>query len=180
MFDLVVGPHGDMPNVRLAFVEREFLLKIGRTSPPSDLLLPSTFVSRAHCALDENDERCMIVDLGSTSGTYVNDRKIAKPTELQPGDRITIGGVSMSFVRVIAPPFAFADATEAQLAAAIAARDDASFVVYADWLEQRGDHARISYLRALHALAGWDFDQRARLGELARAVDPAWRLALAR
>ena len=41
------------------------------------------------------------------------------------------------------------------------------------------DTARGDYLRALDALTGWDFDQRAALGELAARVDPAWRLALA-
>ena len=36
----------------------------------------------------------MIEDLGSSNGTFVNDRRIDGPTALEPGDTIKLGGTT--------------------------------------------------------------------------------------
>jgi len=54
--------------------------------------------------------------------------------------------------------------------------DDAR-LVYADWLEERGD-ARAEYLRlevSLHRIGSRPSPERRRLAELAERIDPAWR-----
>ena len=165
------------PSWDLVFPERAFAITIGR-GEPSELHLPSRLISRAHCRLEEQHGRAVITDLGSTSGTYVNDRRVSGSVELATGNRLTIADLPLRFVRVTAAPFAPSDATEAALVAEIAAGDRASLLVYADWLEQRDDSARATYVRALHDLRGWDFARRAAFGELAARVHPAWRLAL--
>ncbi len=57
-------------------------------------------LSREHCKLIVGDQRCAVVDLSSSNGTFVNGRRIQE-AELKDGDRITVGGVHL----VIRTPF---------------------------------------------------------------------------
>jgi uncharacterized protein (TIGR02996 family) len=76
---------------------------------------------------------------------------------------------------------------ESFLAAISAARDDDTLrLVYADWLEERGD-VRGEYLRLLCALAALPQRQtkkrkplQARLQQLRASIDPDWRWSVAR
>jgi uncharacterized protein (TIGR02996 family) len=78
------------------------------------------------------------------------------------------------------------DALEAGLLAAIARGDDPSRLVYADWLEQRGQSAHAEFLRTQLELLRHRFDQPAfislsgRLRELIGALPYGWRSHLAR
>lgn len=79
---------------------------------------------------------------------------------------------------------------EETLLAAIARHDEASRLVYADWLEGQGDATRAEFLRLQQLLVGPAplddagralFKRRSdRLRVLAEAVDPAWRVKVAR
>ena len=79
---------------------------------------------------------------------------------------------------------------ETTLLRAIAKHDEASRLVYADWLEANGDLARAEFLRLQQALVGPApadtagralFKRRSdRLRVLAESIDPAWRIAVAR
>src|SRR5262245_36122621 len=63
---------------------------------------------------------------------------------------------------------------EALIRAILAAPGDWPFrLVYADWLEERGD-PRAEYLRLLCSLAKWGSDPYARLRELHPGLDPEW------
>src|SRR5262245_32315741 len=77
--------------------DREFVypLKIGLNtmgrSADNDVIVEDLYVSRRHCAvLMHHDNRCIIQDMASKNGTYVNGAKIAGPTQLRPGDKIRI------------------------------------------------------------------------------------------
>lgn len=63
----------------------EDTLVVGR-SEDADLALQDRFLSRRHARLYRDGERLLVEDLGSQNGTFVNDRRIEGPTELQPGD----------------------------------------------------------------------------------------------
>lgn len=79
---------------------------------------------------------------------------------------------------------------EAELLAAIGRHDEASRLVYADFLEARGELARAEFLRLQQALVGpppTDVGGKAlwkrrseRLRELADHIDEAWRIKVAR
>jgi pSer/pThr/pTyr-binding forkhead associated (FHA) protein len=59
----------------------------------NDVVLTSPFVSRRHCAiwvLPDGD--CLIQDLGSRDGVYVNGERIERPAWLKNGDEIRVGG----------------------------------------------------------------------------------------
>ena len=66
---------------------------IGRASR-ADFILDVPLVSRLHCRLTANAAGLEILDLDSTNGTFVNAGRI-KQVMLAPGDRITIGRVSL-------------------------------------------------------------------------------------
>lgn len=71
-------------------------LEIGR-DPSCDISLGSDLVSRNHARLLIAPERVMLVDLGSTNGTFVNDKRV-RDWSLADGDRIGIGNVWLKYL----------------------------------------------------------------------------------
>jgi pSer/pThr/pTyr-binding forkhead associated (FHA) protein len=67
--------------------EREIV--VGRSSD-LDMVLVEDMVSRKHAKISTQSGQIVIMDLGSTNGTFVNGEKIKK-TRLKEGDRILIG-----------------------------------------------------------------------------------------
>lgn len=57
------------------------------------LRIPTKDVSRQHCVLVVQKDALLAKDLGSSNGTFVNDKRIAE-TELRPGDRLRVGPVT--------------------------------------------------------------------------------------
>jgi pSer/pThr/pTyr-binding forkhead associated (FHA) protein len=47
-------------------------------------------VSRAHCTVWQEDGRFFVRDLGSTNGTFLNERP-TQTVELSEGDRLMVG-----------------------------------------------------------------------------------------
>ena len=70
---------------------------VGR-APRADFILDVALVSRLHCRLTAGDDQIEVVDLESTNGTFVNDRRIDK-AKLASGDRLKIGRVEMTVDR---------------------------------------------------------------------------------
>jgi pSer/pThr/pTyr-binding forkhead associated (FHA) protein len=69
---------------------------IGRTDDNS-LLLADPSVSRQHAKIVLDQGRFVVVDLGSSNGTRVNDHLINQPSLLNPGDIVRIGNVRFVF-----------------------------------------------------------------------------------
>lgn len=57
------------------------------------LRIPTKDVSRQHCVLLVEGESLTVKDLGSSNGTFVNDKRIAE-TELDAGDCLKVGPVT--------------------------------------------------------------------------------------
>jgi pSer/pThr/pTyr-binding forkhead associated (FHA) protein len=66
----------------------EFL--VGRGTD-CDLRLRSSSVSRHHCVIRVTADETTVVDLGSSNGTFLNDRPVRSPTTLHTGDALKIG-----------------------------------------------------------------------------------------
>ena len=69
---------------------------IGR-SAECELRVPSVAASRRHASVVRQGEEVVVRDLGSTNGTLVNGAKIPGERTLEPGDRIEVGGVVVTF-----------------------------------------------------------------------------------
>ena len=75
-------------------------VSLGRSSS-CDIALNDTECSRRHALINpQAGGEVWIVDLGSTNGTLVNGSKIVGERALEPGDRIEVGGVVVTFCRV--------------------------------------------------------------------------------
>jgi hypothetical protein len=70
---------------------------IGRLAG-SEIEIQDTGASRRHAEIRRKGDDFVIVDLGSTNGTLVNDSPVAEYT-LEDGDRITIGRTVLEFRR---------------------------------------------------------------------------------
>ena len=67
---------------------------VGR-APRADFVLDAALVSRLHCRLTATDEALEVVDLSSTNGTFVNDKRV-KTATLAAGDRLRVGRVELT------------------------------------------------------------------------------------
>ena len=75
------------------------IMTLGRDKK-NDIVITDLKVSRNHAiirCLGDNDY--YLVDGGSANGTYVNAKRIAMPTLLRNGDRISIGSSKISFIQ---------------------------------------------------------------------------------
>jgi pSer/pThr/pTyr-binding forkhead associated (FHA) protein len=66
---------------------------VGR-APRADFILDVALVSRLHCRLTAAADNLEVVDLESTNGTFVNDKRIGT-AQLKSGDRLRIGRVEL-------------------------------------------------------------------------------------
>lgn len=71
---------------------------IGRGAA-SSIRIDDAYVSAEHALVTLRDGQAWIEDLGSTNGTFVNRRQIAKPAPLQLGDVVQVGQVKLKFLR---------------------------------------------------------------------------------
>jgi len=88
-------------------LEREII--IGRTDtastafPTVDLSVTGPMaksVSRRHARIIKRDREIVLEDLGSTNGTFINDKKLAPflPVTLNTGDQLHFGRVSLKVI----------------------------------------------------------------------------------
>jgi pSer/pThr/pTyr-binding forkhead associated (FHA) protein len=70
---------------------------VGRAAR-ADFILDVALVSRLHCRLTAGEDQLEVVDLESTNGTFVNDKRVAK-AKLGMGDRLRIGRVELRVER---------------------------------------------------------------------------------
>ncbi len=70
---------------------------IGRTGSNALAYPEDGQLSRQHLALERSGDGWLVVDLGSSNGTSVNGARIAKPTPLKAGDRITAGRLTLEY-----------------------------------------------------------------------------------
>ncbi len=69
-------------------------IQIGRADA-CHLRLPDTYVSQFHARIYPQDGAWFVEDLGSTNGTFLNQRKVTSPSEVRAGDRVRIGTTTL-------------------------------------------------------------------------------------
>lgn len=63
---------------------------LGR-DPSCHVTIPDSSVSHRHARVYQSDGEWFVEDLGSTNGTYVNERPLSRPHLLRIGDKIAVG-----------------------------------------------------------------------------------------
>jgi hypothetical protein len=81
------------------WVPRTKAMTLGR-SAECDLPVDSPRASRVHARVSMKDDRVVVEDLGSKNGTFVNGERVEGERALRPGDRLDVGGVTVTFCRV--------------------------------------------------------------------------------
>lgn len=79
------------------FVLEGGVVHLGRGAD-NEIVLEGDSVSRRHAHLELRGPRWVVVDDGSTNGTYVNDRLIEKPAPMAYSDRIQIGSTILKYI----------------------------------------------------------------------------------
>jgi hypothetical protein len=82
-------------------LEHPMILGRGTSADPDKILDLSAFqgllygVSRQHCKFERRGDRLFVTDLGSTNGTYYNDKRLAPFVDqvVSHGDRLIIGAL---------------------------------------------------------------------------------------
>ena len=162
---------------------RSYVITGGR----GDILLPDSTVSAPHARLTITNGSLVVEDLGSATGTFVDERRITEPTAIAMGQQVRVGETVLHVTpgeRVPVPnPFETRERskTEDDFIAALQANpaDDGIRAVYADWLESEGYRKTAHYIRA--ELAGRvDVDTNETLGTAMTITQPAWRALIRR
>jgi pSer/pThr/pTyr-binding forkhead associated (FHA) protein len=78
----------------LTFRLRSGAIKTVGRAPRADFIVDAALVSRLHCQLTASDDGLEVVDLSSTNGTFVNDKRVKKAL-LAAGDRLRVGRVEL-------------------------------------------------------------------------------------
>jgi general secretion pathway protein A len=76
-------------------------LVIGRT-PDNDLQIDSKFISRHHCQIVTQLDSCLIEDLNSTNGIYVQSKRVRR-YNLNDGDVVQVGQHEIMYIDERAP-----------------------------------------------------------------------------
>src|SRR5262245_48114116 len=63
----------------------------------SDVWFEDPRLSRKHCLIEQEEYRWVVIDQGSTNGTYVNSKLVERHV-LREGDTIEIGRVRIEYV----------------------------------------------------------------------------------
>ena len=84
---VVVAAMGHEPGTSFE-IEDEAVL--GR-APSADVRIEDSFASSAHARVFPRGQSMFIEDLGSTNGTYLNERQLRAPEQLRTDDTIRIG-----------------------------------------------------------------------------------------
>jgi uncharacterized protein (TIGR02996 family) len=157
------------------------------SSDQNDLMLTEGGIQRLHCVLTLEDGAWWLSPAPARQPHLaLNGEIVTARRAIADGDRIAVGvyDVVIDGMSVGAP----VDPVERALIAAITEGDDACRLVYADWLEQRGDDVRAEFLR-VQQIAFADGTnakdpqvQRSigRLRDLADRTDIVWRQRIAR
>jgi hypothetical protein len=75
---------------KLASAKLNGTLQIGRAEA-CQIRLDDTYASQFHARIFNKGNEWYVEDLGSTNGTYLNQRKVSGPTPIGAGDRVKIG-----------------------------------------------------------------------------------------
>ena len=75
-------------------IEKPYVL-IGRGKV--DLIIPDKEISRKHLAIEIRDDKIFLRDLGSTNGTFINDKKVSI-TEIKDQSEFKVGQTTLMLI----------------------------------------------------------------------------------
>ncbi len=86
------------PRGALKFRLRPGAVKTVGRATRADFIVDAALVSRLHCRITAGDETLEVIDLSSTNGTFVNDRRVRR-AHLKSGDSLRVGRVELKVAK---------------------------------------------------------------------------------
>ena len=86
---------GPRSGTKIELIRRTTSIGRGRMS---DIVVGGGTISELHAAIRDGGDGYWIGDLGSRTGTFVNDELVSEPRKLCDGDRIKLGGMLTHWV----------------------------------------------------------------------------------
>ena len=71
-------------------------MTIGRSST-NGICISDPFASRLHAELKREGDQVLLIDAGSSNGTFLNGQRVTAPIPLRPGDLIRIGETEIEY-----------------------------------------------------------------------------------
>jgi hypothetical protein len=84
----------DHQGAKSATIRLQEPLQVGRADA-CQIKLGDTYISQFHARLFPRDGNWYVEDLGSTNGTYLNQRKLSGPSEVHAGDVVRLGKTTL-------------------------------------------------------------------------------------
>ncbi len=115
MYSLIIHLPNTPPR-RILLVKPRYTL--GR-SVRADIMVPDSFASRIHAALQQDGQTYILEDLHSANGTYYRGQRLVQPIRLHPGERFRIGETELElvpetrFTQTAAPSVTYAQTSSA-------------------------------------------------------------------
>ncbi len=78
------------------YVIKNWETSIGRSNA-CDIVLNYSTVSRFHAVISKHKKGWVVTDTNSSSGTYINRKKVEEPLIVNDGDSISFGGIVLQF-----------------------------------------------------------------------------------
>ncbi|MBI3179455.1 MAG: FHA domain-containing protein [Deltaproteobacteria bacterium] len=75
---------------------RKPIVILGRVAGVADVVIEDALASRHHASVAHKDGKFVLSDMGSTNGTYVNQKRVVT-VELLSGDQIRVGATVLVF-----------------------------------------------------------------------------------
>ncbi len=72
---------------------------VGRGGGCTIRVLADSYASSLHARVFPRGAEVWVEDLGSTNGTYLNERRLDGPVRLKRGDRVRVGGTVIEVIR---------------------------------------------------------------------------------
>ncbi len=89
------GKDGESAGLEVEIAKTRFVIG---TASDCNMRCPSSTISEHHCELLKDGDKVLLRDLGSDSGTFLNDEQIASATIVQAGDRMRVGRLEFDIV----------------------------------------------------------------------------------
>ena len=143
---------------------------VGR-APGNTVVIAQEKVSRRHAIIHAQDQNeAWLVDLGSSNGTYLNDRRVAEPTRLNNLDQVVIGGVRLIYHQgVVVDPAVTTPPTHTETIADM--RAATCFLLVADIIGSTQLSQRLSAEQMAVVTGGWLASCRQLVEQARGAVD---------
>jgi FHA domain len=84
----------DHDGVKAGAIKLQDPIQVGRADA-CQVRLDDTYISQFHARLFPRDGMWYVEDLGSTNGTYLNQRKLTGPSEVHAGDVVRLGKTTL-------------------------------------------------------------------------------------